>query len=550
MPDDRIEAKLAAYIDGELPADEAADVERYLAGNPRQRHVVEQMIQARNWTASLPRARAPRDLLESIDPTLERSALFDESATPPARWGSLVSPQVLALAATVALVATLGIAMLWLLPERGGEVPVAENQPQEPTQGGTGLPEGPLANNQQPEAPQDPVDDRDPDEPMSIEPFLGGTDDPIANRAEQGEPVAPARLPADISETILVSADVPSLPTASGAVSAFLTSEDLPIDAQRVPAEALPAELRERLGLSPGQTVVLYVVERMSLEQVGSLTSQLTREGNAHAEAPASFVTSLDPERAATRGAAEEPLTDTRIHAEDRLRVVINRQDEPPAEPPPGMPPLGKQTSAEVTVSQDGYADFGGVGLGRIDVLGRLPAEVAERIKAELANFQIPAEVEVGILAQGQPDGVRRREAVHLTLLDRDPLKTGDLVQIELPDGGWVHAVVNDEGMLDLGEGRVMQAAGLTPAAVEKKLAELLGDPTTKPSTGPAGGEIRVVNLSARRAQHVDSWADLDVSCIVVLRAPAEAETPQPQTQEADPWAPLLEPTTRPATRP
>src|SRR5690606_1170502 len=186
MTDDRIEAKLAAYIDGELPADEAADVERYLAGNPRQRQVVEQMIQARNWMASLPRARAPGDLLESIDPSLERSALFDESATAPAKWGSLVSPQVLALAATVALVATLGIAMLWLLPERGGEVPVAENQPQEPTQGGTGLPEvpeGPLANNQQPEAPQDPVDDRDPDEPMSIEPFLGGTDDPIANRA-------------------------------------------------------------------------------------------------------------------------------------------------------------------------------------------------------------------------------------------------------------------------------------------------------------------------------------------------------------------------------
>src|SRR5690606_36913181 len=91
---------------------------------------------------------------ESIDPTLERSALFDESATQPSRWATLVSPQVLALAATVALVATLGLAMLWLLPERGGEVLVAGNDPagtgqedRETSEPGNGLAVGPVAEN-------------------------------------------------------------------------------------------------------------------------------------------------------------------------------------------------------------------------------------------------------------------------------------------------------------------------------------------------------------------------------------------------------------------
>src|SRR5688572_9471814 len=111
MPDDQIEAKLAAYVDGQLPPEDVAELERHLAANSGQRRVVEQMVQARKWVATLPRVRAPADLLEAIDPTLERSALFAESNVP-SPWSTLLSPQVLALAATVALVVTLLAAMV------------------------------------------------------------------------------------------------------------------------------------------------------------------------------------------------------------------------------------------------------------------------------------------------------------------------------------------------------------------------------------------------------------------------------------------------------
>ena len=59
MPDDQIEAKLAAYIDGTLPPEEVGDLERHLAANPSQRRIVQQMMQARQWVATLPRVRAP-----------------------------------------------------------------------------------------------------------------------------------------------------------------------------------------------------------------------------------------------------------------------------------------------------------------------------------------------------------------------------------------------------------------------------------------------------------------------------------------------------------
>ncbi len=59
---------------------------------------------------------------------------------------------------------------------------------------------------------------------------------------------------------------------------------------------------------------------------------------------------------------------------------------------------------------------------------------------------------------------------------------------------------------------------------------------------------IRVVNLSARRAEGVDGWAQTTVPCLVVLHAPKTEGN-------EDPWAPLMpkpanDPTTQPATGP
>src|SRR5688572_12549692 len=260
MPDDRIESKLAAYIDGQLSTEEAAEVERHLEADPRQRRVVEQMLRARHWLATLPRVRAPADLLESIDPTLERSALFADDSGSHSRWRTLVSPQALALAATLALVLTLLAAMLWLVPQRDSDLvespPVIPEQNPPDGDGGEGSePGAPDGGSDQPDMPERVAEASDPPGTDPIEGAVnppGGDEDPAPVRPPDGLVAPTLRLPPGAADAVLVSADVASIPEASGAVSQFLTGQDLPFDAQRVAVSDLPAELQERLGLSEG----------------------------------------------------------------------------------------------------------------------------------------------------------------------------------------------------------------------------------------------------------------------------------------------------------
>jgi protein involved in polysaccharide export with SLBB domain len=543
MPDDQIEAKLAAYVDGLLPPEDVADLERHLAANPGQRRVVEQMMQARKWVATLPRVRAPADFLEAIDPTLERSALFDESNVA-SRWSTLLSPQVLALAATVALVVTLLAAMVWLVPDRGGADPVANTPPagtydeQAPNPEEPGAPIGP----QQP-SPDDAMADRG-----NISPVPDAVDDQPSEAdgtgGTPGEAVTPVlRLPFGLADPVILSANVPSIPRASGAVSQFLTANELPFGVQRLPAAALPEDVRDRLELAEGGSVFVYVVEEMSLEQVGALTGELTGDGEAHALTPRGFSdrpgAAMPAQPDVTQGNGEQAKI---IYAEDLLSLQIQRVDDPPESVPPGMPQIGKEMRVQVAVSSDGYADFREIGLGRIDVLGKLPADLAGEIKATLArNYQIDASVEAAVATAAAPEGGRTRETVQLIYLDREPLSPGDVVQIELPDGSWLHTAVDELGMLDAGPFGQLKAGGESAVAVQARLRERaaeLAPPATKPSE-----LIRVVNLTARRAEGVDEWAQTRVPCLIVLHAPAQ--------EGADPWAPLTDkPATQPATAP
>src|SRR5688500_3471504 len=543
MPDDQIEAKLAAYVDGQLPPEDVADLERHLAANSGQRRVVEQMMQARKWVATLPRVRAPADLLEAIDPSLERSALFAESNVP-SRWSTLLSPQVLALAATVALVVTLLAAMVWLVPDRGGTEPIATNPPEgtsdNPDLVGQDEPIGP-----QLPTPDDSVADRGTGTPI---PEVPPNDRPVNDEGtgvQPSEPVIPVlRLPPGLTDPVILSANVPSIPQASGAVSQFLTANELPFGVQWLPVEGLPDDVRHRLELAEGGSVFVYVVEEMSLEQVGALTGELTDEGEAHALTPAGFAARHGGAPPIDQPEVAPPNGDQAkvIYAEDLLSLQIQRLDEPPESTPPGMPQIGKEKQVQVPVSADGYADFREIGLGRIDVLGKLPADLAQEIKATLSrSFQIEADVTAAVATASSPEGGRTRETVQLIYLDREPLAAGDVVQIELPDGSWLHTAVDELGMLDAGPWGQIKAAGESAVAVQARLRERAGegvDPATR-ETAP----IRVVNLTARRAEGVDEWGQTRVACVIVIHAPAQ--------EGDDPWAPLTDkPATQPSTQP
>src|SRR5215213_7222467 len=75
---ENIEAKLAAYVDGELDEARRAEIERYLAGNPQHRKLIEELTVTRQYVRDLPRESAPADVADMLSQQLERAALLGD----------------------------------------------------------------------------------------------------------------------------------------------------------------------------------------------------------------------------------------------------------------------------------------------------------------------------------------------------------------------------------------------------------------------------------------------------------------------------------------
>src|SRR5262245_16711558 len=73
---EQIEARLCAYIDGELDAAGRAEIEKHLAANPVHKQLIEELISQRDLVQKLPRETAPPEIAESIQSQLERSVLL------------------------------------------------------------------------------------------------------------------------------------------------------------------------------------------------------------------------------------------------------------------------------------------------------------------------------------------------------------------------------------------------------------------------------------------------------------------------------------------
>jgi hypothetical protein len=112
-----IEARLCAYIEGELDAAGRAEIERHLSTNPQHRKLINDLSQQRDLLAALPRVRAPLDVAETLNAQLERSALLtDEDDWRDrhlriSRW-----PQLKAAAAVLLLVSGLAAGVYYVVP--------------------------------------------------------------------------------------------------------------------------------------------------------------------------------------------------------------------------------------------------------------------------------------------------------------------------------------------------------------------------------------------------------------------------------------------------
>lgn len=103
--------QLSAYLDGELTDAERAAVERLLATDPAARALLDELRRTAELVAALPRAAAPPDFVENAVARLERAALLGEAASPVGTARQAWWARGLALAASLALVATAG----WLV---------------------------------------------------------------------------------------------------------------------------------------------------------------------------------------------------------------------------------------------------------------------------------------------------------------------------------------------------------------------------------------------------------------------------------------------------
>ncbi len=122
------EAKLAAYIDGDLDGSDRAEIEKLLEQNPNYRRVLDQLRQTRQLLRGLPRESAPPELCEIFNSQLERSVLLDGITEQRPRSGPLNRwPQFMMAAAVVLLTVGLGTVVYFVLPKSRPPLRVAQN---------------------------------------------------------------------------------------------------------------------------------------------------------------------------------------------------------------------------------------------------------------------------------------------------------------------------------------------------------------------------------------------------------------------------------------
>lgn len=127
---ENIEAKLCAYVDGELDPAGRAEIEAHLAAHPQHQQLMAELMRQRELLAALPRERAPEDLFEAMTNQLERSVLLDGDAAAGAgaagaggAGGTHAArrinpwPQVFAAAAVLALAIGLAAVIYFVLPD-------------------------------------------------------------------------------------------------------------------------------------------------------------------------------------------------------------------------------------------------------------------------------------------------------------------------------------------------------------------------------------------------------------------------------------------------
>jgi hypothetical protein len=135
-PDTNIDELLNSLLDGELTESQQVDVARLIASNPQIEQRLRQFQKTKMLVSSLPRVKAPRDMVEGVEASLaEGKRLAAEQLYLNRRAGTrqLLIRKVLTAAAMIALVAVMGgVIYTVLVPETVPEQPAATTAALEP----------------------------------------------------------------------------------------------------------------------------------------------------------------------------------------------------------------------------------------------------------------------------------------------------------------------------------------------------------------------------------------------------------------------------------
>lgn len=132
---EQIEAKLCAYVEGELSGPERAEIAAHLQANPEHATLIQDLIEQRRLLGQLPREKAPLDLTEELQAQLEREVLLgganvaeeSEPVLKISHW-----PQILSIAAIFLLAAGLGLVVYLVLPGNPTLVSTAQKMDEVP----------------------------------------------------------------------------------------------------------------------------------------------------------------------------------------------------------------------------------------------------------------------------------------------------------------------------------------------------------------------------------------------------------------------------------
>jgi anti-sigma factor RsiW len=512
-PKEATEAKLCAYLEGELPPSERAEIEQHLAANPQHRKLLADLAHTRDWVRSIPREYAPSDLAESFQGQMERTMLLNDAGDAGTGMSMTRWPQYAMVAAIIVLVLGLGVTLVVIL-KGPSQLPVAISGPAGAATKPTELP-----------TPADALVKSD----RLVPPAPAANVAPVVVAAT---PPAPTSPPAVAAGTLDVSADkaiaIPSAP-ASQAADAEQIKTRLAAAGYRVPADAKTICFVVRSdspAVTAGQVHDFFTRHQLLVEQPANLAlpgnqqmqtfayaENKSKENNTQNPAAPSSTTQNSGPGAANNAQNNGTTANPQQQNSPQLGTVANNT------PNSGDTNLGKDAAAETV--------YVGHGLTPLQ-LALLNASLAENNPNQPVNrFTLSEGMSLAQRAP-VPGSVIKGQTLTVTIpqLVGPGIEKTNLVKVA------------DDGSISLPMIDPLQAVGITPGELEQRIAakyreaNLIPDakvtitagpstqPTSLPATQPLAAAPATQAMQPDQATPATQPTATGINVVVVIEKP------------------------------